>query len=202
MFRVGPSDDHCPTRLYSQISVLRPAVDQQVRFNPAPGHLHMTAGTGRVELIEPASRIDGSQRCCCQTPFFLLPVGWAAQGFLSVIGGGVKPPVTSARISAKEIGVSSPCSGSMICRPIGRPSGVRPAGAARTGRPGSDGCLIHKADRYRAAHHRLSRSFADRRAAHREEMRRCNSPGTRTHRHRSNRPTRRPEQPSAAVPAL
>jgi hypothetical protein len=34
-----------------------------VRFDSAPGHLHLAAGTGRVELIELAGLVVGSQQC-------------------------------------------------------------------------------------------------------------------------------------------
>lgn len=40
-----------------------------MRFDPAPGHLHLTARTGRIELIEPAGRIVGGERCRRQAFF-------------------------------------------------------------------------------------------------------------------------------------
>ncbi len=58
------------------------------------------------------------------------------------IGGGWKPPATSASSSANVIAVSSSKSGPMICIPTGRPPAVRPTGATAAGRPGSEACVI------------------------------------------------------------
>jgi hypothetical protein len=48
-----------PTASSGQIPGLHPAGEHGMRFNPTPGHLHLTARTGRIKLIEPAGRIVG-----------------------------------------------------------------------------------------------------------------------------------------------